>query len=146
MYLSDIQKARIKRNLADFPKNPEINCCESTCVFNGRMFQLRSEGDGTYHADEMTPTGVLYSGGDMTDSNNFDRSHLKLLRNTYRSDPNGFSELCDRKGIDLNTVCRSDGRYTRGTIYHPTMQDAICAVITAIETNTVLKSFVHAMK
>lgn len=139
MELNDIQVAEIKRSLSTFEQEDDYDP-ESVLEFNQRSFSIARCSQG-YHAFELSPTGVLFIGGEEGNGSNYDNRYADAIRENYRKDPNGFAPFIEEHNIDPETICRSGGGYSVGTIYHDELSEAIDVIISAIKNNHVVRDF-----
>ena len=141
MKINDIETQRIKRDLSLLVQCKSTRELISSLVFNGRVFSIRKLGERDFYPFELTPTGILFNGGDSSKPKNFNYEYRNILTQTFQKNPNSFSGFCESQNIDLYSVCRVGGKHSPGTMYCRSLEEAIVIIINAIKENVVIKLF-----
>jgi hypothetical protein len=139
--LTPLEKKRATRELSSLTLDENGDMLSTATLSGARDFTIQYLDNGAYFAFEFTPTGILFLGVETSDFNNFDYRYKNILPDAYRENPNGFAAFCAEHNIALNTLCTSGGGFSVNTLTYETLDDAIHAIIDAVESNTVLTCF-----
>ena len=136
LFLTEMEKKRLEKALSDIPEivSPEMESI-SSASFRSRMFSI-TEYRHQYYPFEYEPISVMLPGETQLNADNM----IKELMELYRSNPNGFSQCCQEKGVDLDDMCFMGGELGVGAIGYSKLNETIEAVFQAIESNCVIKS------
>lgn len=141
MVLNDIQKQFLKRALYDLLQADEKDAAESEVTFQARHFSLCQFDEEEYFPFELVPSGAVVETNISGLTDDLDYSHRDSICEVFRTDPNGLEAYLSAQNLQPESVCRvaSGGRAGREITYS-SAEDAIAAIIGAIESNRPLVS------
>ena len=139
MKLNDLQKQFIKRSLLETAidsadANPNVE-------FQAREFFLCRLDNGDYLPYESIPTGAITRQPLGSELSELDLTYEKDICDLFETNPNLVGRFLERKGIDPGALCRVVlDDYESPTLSFPSPEQAVDAVIAAIESNELLVS------
>lgn len=141
--MNQLDEKRVHKQLSILVVDRESGELKSPTLQVGqRIFQTAQLDDSRYFAYEYRPTGTVFAGETANGEINVDDSMSEAIKAAYLYNPNGFLTWLENENILQDDVFLSGGGFATNRIEYSTLDEAISAIITAVDRNELLPQYV----
>lgn len=142
MHISEFDAKQVHKQLgilvtdrcSGVPMSPQVQIGQ-------RMFQVAKIANGHYLAFEYIPNGLIFVGESAEGGVEVDESFSEAIKSAYLENPNGFLTWLEEQNLNQDDVFLRGGDFAPNRIAHASYEMAVCAIISAVEANTLLPQY-----